>query len=289
MLSRLRIYLSFVRFSHSVFALPFAFAGALFAARYVPITWRTVSWIVVAMVAARSAAMGFNRLVDARLDALNPRTASREIPRGAMRVPEAVALVIDDEAQQAVMIMRDLIVDGATFCSALDPFTADDALQSLEQLSRLHARSAFLEGADWIRARAAELAKMSYVTPEMLQDLLDGPRGDNLSPRVRSATDLAAAIKALAERDGGGWSLRQLRRTRPGLPWRPRARYSVHPPGPRDGSGGGVLQRSRVRAGRRRAATPSVHGRAHYVRSGSVSGGIIGVAGVTGTPSRRRT
>lgn len=119
-----------------------------------------------------------------------------------VRVPEAVALVIDREAQQAVTIMRDLIVDGATFCSALDPFTADDALQSLEQLSRLHAKSAFLEGADWIRARAAELAKMSYVTPEMLQDLLDGPRGDNLSPRVRSAANLAAAIKALAGRDG---------------------------------------------------------------------------------------
>lgn len=118
-----------------------------------------------------------------------------------LRVPDAVALVIDREAQQAVTIMRDLIMDGANFCSALDPFTADDALQSLEQLSRLHAKSALLEGAGWIRPRAAELAKMSYVTPEMLQNLLDGPRGDNLSPKVRSAANLAAAIKSLAERD----------------------------------------------------------------------------------------
>ena len=94
MLSRLRTYLSFVRFSHSVFALPFALAGALLASKDMPITWRTVFWIVVAMVAARSAAMGFNRLVDARFDALNPRTASREIPRGAMRPPEAVAFVV---------------------------------------------------------------------------------------------------------------------------------------------------------------------------------------------------
>jgi 4-hydroxybenzoate polyprenyltransferase len=94
MLSRLRTYLSFVRFSHSVFALPFALAGALLAARHVPIMWRTVFWIVVAMVAARSAAMGFNRLVDARFDALNPRTSSREIPRGAMRVHEAVAFIV---------------------------------------------------------------------------------------------------------------------------------------------------------------------------------------------------
>lgn len=87
--ARLRTYLSFVRFSHSLFALPFALAGALLASRTHPITGRTLWWILVAMVAARSAAMGFNRLVDARFDALNPRTASREIPRGAMRVSEA--------------------------------------------------------------------------------------------------------------------------------------------------------------------------------------------------------
>lgn len=118
-----------------------------------------------------------------------------------MRVPEAVATIIDRDAMQAVTIMRDLIVEGATFCSALDPFTAEDALMSLEQLARLHARSAFLQDADWIRPRASELARMTYVTPETLQELLDGPRGDNLSPRVRSAANLSAAIKTIAERD----------------------------------------------------------------------------------------
>ena len=94
MLSRIRTYLSFVRFSHSVFALPFALAGALLASRHTPITWAVVGWILVAMVAARSAAMGFNRLVDARWDALNPRTANREIPRGAMSQAEAAIFVI---------------------------------------------------------------------------------------------------------------------------------------------------------------------------------------------------
>ena len=94
MLSRIRTYLSFVRFSHSVFALPFALAGALLASRHTPITWPIVGWILVAMVAARSAAMGFNRLVDARWDALNPRTANREIPRGAMSQSEAAIFVI---------------------------------------------------------------------------------------------------------------------------------------------------------------------------------------------------
>ena len=95
--NRVRTYASFVRFSHSVFALPFALTGALLALNRVggtpeSIAWR-VLWIVVAMVAARSAAMGFNRLVDARYDALNPRTASRELPRGAMTTAEAIAFV----------------------------------------------------------------------------------------------------------------------------------------------------------------------------------------------------
>ena len=80
--------------SRLVFALPFALTGALLAARTHPVTWRHVGWIVVAMVAARSAAMGFNRLVDARHDALNPRTAMRELPRGVMSRTEATVFVV---------------------------------------------------------------------------------------------------------------------------------------------------------------------------------------------------
>ena len=94
MLNRIRTYLSFIRFSHSVFALPFALAGALLAGRHATVTWSHVGWILVAMVSARSAAMGFNRLVDRRFDALNPRTANREIPRGAMSAGEATAFVV---------------------------------------------------------------------------------------------------------------------------------------------------------------------------------------------------
>src|SRR3954449_5282168 len=87
-------YLSFVRFSHSVFALPFALTGALLAWRQHPFTWMQILWVIVCMVSARSAAMGFNRLVDARHDALNPRTSMRELPRGLMSVREALAFVI---------------------------------------------------------------------------------------------------------------------------------------------------------------------------------------------------
>jgi 4-hydroxybenzoate polyprenyltransferase len=93
MFSRLRAYASFVRFSHSVFALPFALVGALLAARENPLTAARVGWIVACMVTARSAAMGFNRLVDWRLDALNPRTAGRELPRGIISPAEAAAFV----------------------------------------------------------------------------------------------------------------------------------------------------------------------------------------------------
>jgi len=96
--NRLRTYASFVRFSHSVFALPFALTGALLALHRTGdwtaanVGWRLL-WIVVAMVAARSAAMGFNRLADASHDALNPRTSMRELPRGAMTRREAAGFV----------------------------------------------------------------------------------------------------------------------------------------------------------------------------------------------------
>jgi 4-hydroxybenzoate polyprenyltransferase len=94
----LATYLSFIRFSHSVFALPFALTGALLAWRVAPFEWRQIVWVIVAMVSARSAAMGFNRLADARMDALNPRTAMREIPTGALGRVEATLFVIASSA-----------------------------------------------------------------------------------------------------------------------------------------------------------------------------------------------
>jgi 4-hydroxybenzoate polyprenyltransferase len=103
MIARLRTYASFVRFTHSVFALPFALAGALLASRLVPVAWTRIGWIVLGMVAARSAAMGFNRLVDARFDARNPRTAMREIPRGLVSPREAVVFVVGSSAAFVVV------------------------------------------------------------------------------------------------------------------------------------------------------------------------------------------
>lgn len=97
-MSKVATYLSFVRVSHTVFALPFALLGALLAWRQRPFEWMSLVWILVCMVAARSAAMGFNRLADARHDALNPRTANRELPRGAMSTREAAVFVVGSAA-----------------------------------------------------------------------------------------------------------------------------------------------------------------------------------------------
>lgn len=91
MIETVRTWGRMVKFSHSVFALPFAVAGAALATRVTGFEWIAGLWIVVAMVCARNAAMGFNRLVDRRLDAANPRTAGRELPAGALS-PMAVGL-----------------------------------------------------------------------------------------------------------------------------------------------------------------------------------------------------
>ncbi|HMY74145.1 MAG TPA: UbiA family prenyltransferase, partial [Blastocatellia bacterium] len=83
MLRNLKVTLEMIKIEHTLFALPFAFLGAVLAANGLP-TARQIFWIVVAMVGARSAAMAFNRLVDRRFDAANPRTATREIPAGTI-------------------------------------------------------------------------------------------------------------------------------------------------------------------------------------------------------------
>jgi 4-hydroxybenzoate polyprenyltransferase len=79
-----RLFFSLVKFEHTVFALPFAYIGALLAVDGVP-GGRDLLWITVAMVGARSLAMALNRLIDVGIDARNPRTAGRELPRGALR------------------------------------------------------------------------------------------------------------------------------------------------------------------------------------------------------------
>jgi 4-hydroxybenzoate polyprenyltransferase len=82
-------YVNFVKLPHTLFALPFALLGVLAASLQVPVTLRTVGLVVVAFTAARWVAMGFNRIADREYDGRNPRTRNRELPRGALSVPQA--------------------------------------------------------------------------------------------------------------------------------------------------------------------------------------------------------
>jgi 4-hydroxybenzoate polyprenyltransferase len=85
-----RLYYRLVKFEHTIFALPFAYVGAFLAVDGVP-SGHDLFWITLAMVGARSLAMALNRLIDTRIDAANPRTASRELPAGALSVSAVVA------------------------------------------------------------------------------------------------------------------------------------------------------------------------------------------------------
>jgi 4-hydroxybenzoate polyprenyltransferase len=88
-------YANLVKLPHTLFALPFALVGVVLASYVKDVTPATVLWVAIAFTSARFAAMAFNRIVDRRLDALNPRTARREIPAGAIGVREAgIAVVV---------------------------------------------------------------------------------------------------------------------------------------------------------------------------------------------------
>ncbi|MBX9928741.1 MAG: putative 4-hydroxybenzoate polyprenyltransferase [Gemmatimonadaceae bacterium] len=92
---RLVAYANLVKLPHTVFALPFALVGVVLASRVTPVNATQLLWVVVAFTAARFVAMAFNRVVDRAIDARNPRTAMREIPRGVVGVREAwVAIVV---------------------------------------------------------------------------------------------------------------------------------------------------------------------------------------------------
>lgn len=92
MLQKVRTYLEMIRFPHTLFALPFAFMGAVLAAGGIP-SGDKILWILLAMVGARSGAMGMNRFADRSLDRLNPRTQDRALPQGRISPGEALAFV----------------------------------------------------------------------------------------------------------------------------------------------------------------------------------------------------
>ena len=100
------LFARLIKAEHSVYALPFAYAGAVLAEMRIP-SWQTLVWITVAMVAARSAAMALNRLIDAGLDARNPRTAGRELPSGVMGRGEVLVFTV---ISLAVLVLSTLFL-----------------------------------------------------------------------------------------------------------------------------------------------------------------------------------
>jgi 4-hydroxybenzoate polyprenyltransferase len=121
-LSKFKTTLAMIKFEHTLFALPFAFLGAVLAANGVP-SWRQILWITVAMVGARSAAMTFNRIVDRDIDAANPRTADRELPSGRLSVEFAWAFLV---ASIVLFLVAAYMLNWLTF--ALSPIALASVL-----------------------------------------------------------------------------------------------------------------------------------------------------------------
>ena len=100
-----RLYYRLVKFEHTIFALPFAYVGAFLAVDGIP-SAHDLFWITLAMVGARSLAMALNRLIDARVDALNPRTATRELPSGALSSKDVLMFCASALALYAVSVWQ---------------------------------------------------------------------------------------------------------------------------------------------------------------------------------------
>lgn len=109
-------YANFVKLPHTLFALPFALLGLVAASMEVRVTWRTMLLVVLAFSAARWVAMGFNRIADREYDARNPRTRNRELPRGALSLPQAWASII---LAAALFVLAAALLN--PLCLALSP------------------------------------------------------------------------------------------------------------------------------------------------------------------------
>lgn len=132
MLRSLKTTLEMIKIEHTLFALPFAFLGAVLAARGLPTGWQ-ILWIVVAMVGARSAAMAFNRLIDRQFDAANPRTQMRALPAGLLSVQFVAVFTIISAAlfflaaamlNQLTLILSPIALGSVLFYSYTKRFTA---------------------------------------------------------------------------------------------------------------------------------------------------------------------
>jgi thiamine kinase-like enzyme len=123
-------------------------------------------------------------------------------PRLSVRVPECVVAPVDHEGQFGIVIMRDLIADGARFCTALEAFDAERTARSLEQLARLHSgqkKSGSTTDISWVPRQIDRL--LDYFSVETIQGLMDDPRGTGLPANLLDASRLIKALRALTAFD----------------------------------------------------------------------------------------
>jgi len=112
MLKRVQDYFKFIKFSHTIFAMPFAFIGFFLAFKDYSANWIVLLYVILCMVFARSAAMGFNRFLDWKIDAKNPRTKNREIPNGKISPKNALFFVI---LMSVLFVITTLLINKLVF------------------------------------------------------------------------------------------------------------------------------------------------------------------------------
>ncbi len=164
-----RTTLDMIKWEHSIFALPFALTGAVLAARGWP-RLPVLFWIVVCMVSARSAAMAFNRLVDADIDAINPRTATRAIPAGTLSRGFALAFIV---VSCAIFLLGAAMLNRLTLLLAPVPLGVVLAYSYMKRLTRwshlvLGLALGIAPAAAWIAVRGSLDPRIIVLTVAVL-------------------------------------------------------------------------------------------------------------------------
>jgi 4-hydroxybenzoate polyprenyltransferase len=164
-----RLTLETIKWEHSIFALPFALTGTVLAANGWP-RWSVLLWIVVCMVSARSAAMAFNRLVDARLDAANPRTAARALPAGKLSAGFVAAFV---GVSSGVFVLGAAMLNRLTLELALPTLAVLLAYSYMKRVTRwshlvLGLALGIAPSAAWIAVRGALDARIAVLSAAVL-------------------------------------------------------------------------------------------------------------------------
>jgi hypothetical protein len=122
-------------------------------------------------------------------------------PHLSMRTPPCATVIADHAAGRGILIMADLIATGAVFCSALEPFSVEQAAQTLDQIARLHAHSDLLQGNDWIPCRVESIASRPAFSTDKLQALMHDERRGTLPDRTLDTTLLLTGLRQLAARN----------------------------------------------------------------------------------------